>query len=261
MAENTPAVRRSELIEFLDHIKGMDAPNMKLALDQFERLILLRAESEYADAMNAVQRDMRQILKTRDNTIRQGVTVKYADIGAIDEELRPIYTEHGFSITFTEHVDPRPEFMHWAATVRRGAWKQEHHLYPRRDEVIKGMQRTQMQETGSHATYMRRYLMALAFNVVSAEDVAADIDGNHVDPPPASGDEPAVVNGAPLPVRQRSEVDVKWHVAQFKGKTPDGDEFAAGTMTLWYPQRRERYIGDRADELAEHEGLPPRPRQ
>ena len=173
------AKRQNDLIEFLDRVKSLDPDRLEKALNQFERMLLIQAESEAADAMSAVQGEIKQVLKTRPSGL---TNVRYADIGQVMEELVPIYTKHGFSLTYDEHIDPRPEFMHFSCTVRRGAWKAVHNFYPRRDAQIKG-QRTWMQEGGSNITYARRYLAGMAFNIVSAQDVKEDNDAGRIDGP------------------------------------------------------------------------------
>jgi hypothetical protein len=296
MADNNlPANRRSELVEFLDHIKGMDPTQMKLALDQFERLLLLRAESDFADSMSAVQNEIQQVIKMTPNSALAGI--KYADIGAVDAELRPIYSKHGFSVSFTEHIDPRPEFMHWSCTVKKGAWKETVDMYPRRDPAIKGM-RTWIQEAGSVSTYMRRYLLALAFNIVSAFEIKADNDGNKIlppkkpppkhvpqtseevhtkteEPPPHNGEDPGEADWTlepddedlptdppdytPQQPRQRqARSDVKWQKAKFPGKDQNGRRFQPGDVGIYYPMQKTWIMGEDADKTAAAENLPTR---
>lgn len=183
--ENTNGRERGSWMELANRLlkdPGFDVTKidgLERVLAMHERQLLLQATEEAADAMTALQRELNPVTPNAKNA---GLNNKrYANIAAVYEEIQPLYTKYGFSVSFSEEPDPRPEWIHYSATVMRGRWSRTSHLYAKRDATIKG-NRTQMQESGSNSTYMRRYLLCMCFNIITAEDVQADNDGSKLKP-------------------------------------------------------------------------------
>lgn len=143
-------------------------------LAMHERQLMLQATEDAADAMAKLQAELEPVKPTKPNT--QFANKRYATVADVWNEIKPLYTKYGFSISFSEESDPRPDWIHYSATVMRGRWTRTVSLFTKREQAIKGA-RTQIQEAGGISTYMRRYLMGMAFNIITAEDARADSDG------------------------------------------------------------------------------------
>ena len=144
-------------------------------------LIALRTEMEkehsdlsWATALNACQKQMTTISKDSDNPQTRS---KYASYEQLDKALRPIYTEAGFSVTFTTCPDEcLAEMVRVKMSLMHIAGGQVEYLVemPCDGKGAKGNQvMTRTHATGSALTYARRYLLCLAFNISTGDD-----DGN-----------------------------------------------------------------------------------
>ena len=100
---------------------------------------------------------------------------------AIDQQMRPIYTRHGFSVRFGSAQPPQPGWMRITCTVaHESGYYEENYLdSPVSNQGAQGgrMAMTQVQAIGSVVTYLRRYLLGMVFNIVQADVVGDDDDG------------------------------------------------------------------------------------
>ena len=70
-----------------------------------ERMMRWKSESEWNAAMAEAQSKMHAVANDSGNTSTRS---RYASYAAIDAALRPIYSEHGFSLSFnTEEIHAR----------------------------------------------------------------------------------------------------------------------------------------------------------
>ena len=132
------------------------------------------AEEAFNDAMNAVQAEIGRV---KPNLLNPQTRSKYASYDKLDAELRPIYTRHGFSLSFSEEDSTKPNHVRVICYVSRGG----HTRVYRKDMpvVTTGIKGNEMM-TPTHATasadsYGKRYLLKDIFNVAIGED---DDDGN-----------------------------------------------------------------------------------
>jgi hypothetical protein len=117
----------------------------------------------------------------------------YAALESIDRKISPVYTAHGFSLSFgtgdsalVGHIRTLCDCMHEA-----GHTKQYHVDLPIDSAGIKGsVNKTGVHAAGSTFSYARRYLTMMIFNVVLTNE---DDDGNGAGPEPAP--EPVVTAG------------------------------------------------------------------
>jgi hypothetical protein len=157
---------------------------MNFLLDTRRKLLDEAAEQEWRDEMALVQAKLAPISKDLPNAQTGS---RYSSLGALDAAVRPIYSEHGFSITYdTEHTD-EPNSLLVVCYVERGRHSRRYSIPmpcdgkgPRGNDVM-----SKTHATGSAVTYGRRYLLCMALNLVTADD-----DGNraggvrlHVEPP------------------------------------------------------------------------------
>jgi len=137
-----------------------------------------KAEEDFNFAMNAVQAEIGRV---KPNLLNPQTKSRYASYDKLDAELRPIYTKHGFSLSFSEEDSSKPNHVRVICYVSRGG----HTRVYRKDMpvVTTGIKGNEMM-TPTHATasadsYGKRYLLKDIFNVAIGED---DNDGNGSQP-------------------------------------------------------------------------------
>ena len=131
------------------------------------------AEEAWTDAMGAAQAEMRPIKANRKNPQTNS---KYASLDAVDRALRPIYSKHGFNLSFSQ-TDGAPEgHMRTVCYVSRGLYTRQYQYdCPISTKGPKGTEMmTATHASGSALSYSKRYLILSIFNV----SVETDDDGN-----------------------------------------------------------------------------------
>ena len=166
----------------------MDLLNVALsnnaAIDVIERLAALQekvmardAESQFNDSMNAAQAELGRIAPDLDNPQTRS---RYASYAALDRVLRPIYTKHGFSLSF-DSGDSEPETVKVFCYVSHRAGHTRKYSSPAMPADGKGAKggdvMTKTHATGAAMSYGMRYLLKYIFNVAIGQD---DTDGNTV---------------------------------------------------------------------------------
>jgi ERF superfamily len=149
---------------------------------KFEVLVRLQMEVSAKEAIRSFNRAMAEAQSEMQPVIRDAANAhlraKYATLAAIDADMRPIYTRHGFSIRFGSAPSPRPGDMRVTITVaHRDGYFETNHLDCPTSLVGSQGGRTQMtsvQQVGAVVTYLRRYLQVMAFNIVLSDDVGDD---------------------------------------------------------------------------------------
>ena len=152
---------------------------------KFEALLRMRREEQHEQARRAFnvamrncQAEMEPVLRTTSN---RGAGNKYAKLEAIDADARPIYTSHGFSVRYGSDLPPQPGWMRITCTVAHdaGYWEENYLDSPVSTTGSQGgrMGMTPVQAVGATVTYLRRYLLGMAFNIVLADIVGEDKDG------------------------------------------------------------------------------------
>lgn len=152
-------------------------------IDKLERLIAMQTAMEarqaqvaYDEAMTSAQEEIKRIVADRDNTHTKS---QYASYAALDRAIRPIYTRHGFSVTFTTIEGPADMVRLLARIAHRGGHREEARLdMPADGRGAQGggvMSKTHA--TGAAITYGKRYLSGMIWNLAIGEDD----DGNGAD--------------------------------------------------------------------------------
>ncbi len=151
-------------------------------IDKMERLIAMqervqsnRAQLEFDNAMAEAQEAMRAIKPDGDNNQTKS---KYATYAALDQATRPIYSKHGFALSFNTGDATNPAEVRMLCTVsHRGGHRQEYKIDMPADG--KGPQgaavMTRTHATGAAASYGQRYLLKMIFNLAVGD---IDDDGN-----------------------------------------------------------------------------------
>lgn len=129
-----------------------------------------QAKKAYFAAMSKCQAELPVVTKTRTNTHTRST---YADLAAIEEQAMPIIHRYGFGVSFqpdgyNENGELRIlwEISHEEGHVRNGVGE-----IPVDGAGAKGgVNKTGTQAFGSTATYGRRYLLCMLFNISTGDD-------------------------------------------------------------------------------------------
>ena len=153
-------------------------------IDKMERLILMQermqaksAQVEFDNAMADAQEAMKPI---RANLENKQTSSEYADYAALDRAIRPIYSKHGFSLSFTTGDGAPDNCVRVVCTVahRSGHRERPHLDMPADGKGARGGDvMTRTHATGAAITYGKRYLLGMIFNLA----VTRDDDGNGAD--------------------------------------------------------------------------------
>ena len=163
------------------------------SVDKIERLMALwergqakRAEQAFNAAMSAAQKAMRTIGADATNPQTRS---RYASYEAIDRAIRPVYTGHGFGLSFDTGHDAPPDYVRVLCYVTHvdGHARTYHADMPADGKGAKGGDvMTKTHAVGSAMSYGMRYLLKMIFNVaVGDEDDDGNRAGQQTAPPPA----------------------------------------------------------------------------
>ena len=152
-----------------------DVEKMKQLLDMQERILDKNAEKEFNSDMVACQSEMGSIKKTSWNDQTKSL---YAKLEVITEDIKPIYTSHGFCLCFSHAECPKEDWIRIQCEVSHTAGHSK--LYwmdlPPDGHGIKGsVNKTPVHAVASTDSYGKRYITANIFNLAI---VGADNDGN-----------------------------------------------------------------------------------
>lgn len=173
---------------------SVDVGKMERLLALSEQIHAREAKALYDQAISAAQAEMRPISRDCSNPQTRS---KYASYEAIDMAIRPIYTQHGFGMSYGSKASPHPD--HVIVTCRvshRGGHTEYVELdMPADGKGAKGNDvMTRTHATGSALSYAKRYIANLVWNLSFGE---ADDDGNGAGGRPPSTPRPAYKSPAP----------------------------------------------------------------
>jgi hypothetical protein len=154
---------------------AVDINKLERLMEMHERITAKEAEKAYTVSMAACQADIRQVAPDADNPQTRS---KYATYAKLDSVLRPIYTRHGFALSFGEADAPKPEYVRVTCDVSHigGHTKSYHRDMPADGKGAKGGDvMTKTHAAGAAGSYGARYLLKGIFNVAIGE---YDNDGN-----------------------------------------------------------------------------------
>lgn len=154
---------------------AVDVDKMDRLLQMQERVLARQAEVEFNAAMADAQSEMGRISADATNPQTRS---KYASYGKLDSVLRPIYTRHGFALSFDEADSPKPDHVRVVCRVSHKAGHS--HVYktdmPADGKGAKGGDvMTKTHAVGAAKQYGMRYLLKGIFNVAIGDE---DRDGN-----------------------------------------------------------------------------------
>lgn len=151
-----------------------DVEKLGKLMDLYERIMGNQAKQAFDQAMALAQEEMGPVRTDASNPQTRS---KYATYAALDRVLRPIYSKHGFALSYGTADGAEPGYVRVVADVmhRGGHSKQFHIDMPADGKGAKGNDvMTKTHATGSAFSYGQRYLVKGVFNIV----VSDDDDGN-----------------------------------------------------------------------------------
>ncbi len=175
--EIAPVTESTSIMEVIGRAARDPDTNMEKLerlMAMYERLEASKSEAAFNDAMSEAQAKMRPVAADASNPQTRS---QYASYAAIDRALRPIYTDHGFSLSFNSNNDAPPDYVNVLCYVghKGGHTRTYQASMPADGKGAKGGDvMTKTHAMGSAFTYGQRYLLKMIFNVA----VGADDDGN-----------------------------------------------------------------------------------
>ncbi len=154
---------------------NMDVDKLEKLMHLQERHMAKQALSAYTTALNECQKHLPLIVKQAENSHTRS---KYALLENIIHAVKPVLTQFGFSLAFSEGDCPKENMMRILLDVMHVAGhSQQYHLdVPIDGKGAKGGSvMNEVQGKGSSFHYGQRYLICAVFNLVIA---GMDLDGN-----------------------------------------------------------------------------------
>jgi hypothetical protein len=154
---------------------NIDVSKTEKLLEMYERIAARNAEVAFNTSMRAAQEEMPKILRNKEN---QQTNSRYADLEKVNAAIVPVYTKHGFSLSFGTADCPIPGHYRVTCLVSHVAGHSRAYQadVPADLTGMKGNQnKTPTHGFGSTMSYGRRYLTLLVFNVTLTNE---DQDGN-----------------------------------------------------------------------------------
>jgi hypothetical protein len=171
----TPPMQPMEMIQaaFQSAIaNGAGLEVVDRILKQQKEMMEYNDRLAFNQALARVQANAKVVQTNRKNT---STGSRYADFGALDKMLRPLYIAEGLALSYgTAEID-KPETVRVTCTVSLGAYSRTEHIdMPADGKGAKGGDvMTKTHATGSAVMYGRRYLLNMIFNLTQEDD-----DGN-----------------------------------------------------------------------------------
>lgn len=177
LAKTEPPALPASPIAMLDHMvkSGYKSDELKGMMDLVERWEANEARKAFQLAMAQAQAEMPLILTDAEN---KHTGSRYADLGTITKLIKPVYTKHGLSLSFTTEESKLAEHTRIACDVghQQGHIVRFHMDVPLDGKGSKGgaSSMNACQASGSTISYGRRYLTCMIFNLTIADE---DTDG------------------------------------------------------------------------------------
>jgi len=175
-----PAISPLEaMIERASRDPSIDLQRMEHLLDLLNRERDETRRRAYYASLAAAEAEMKTVLKNKTNSQTHS---KYASYAAIDSAIRPVYTEHGFAISFNTTPSTIPDVVNVECEVtHKGGHTKLYGPFamPADGKGAKGgdvMSKTHA--AGAAITYAMRYLLKMIFNVTTGDEDEVDDDGN-----------------------------------------------------------------------------------
>lgn len=153
----------------------IDVSKMSQMMEMAERMEKRQAEQAFDNAMMDAQEEMGPV---RTDAGNKQTNSKYATYAALDRAIRPVYTKHGFSISYNTGESSASDMLRVLALVAHKAGGRRTYTIdmPADGKGAKGGDvMTRTHATGSAYSYGQRYLLKGIFNIIVSDH---DDDGN-----------------------------------------------------------------------------------
>jgi hypothetical protein len=172
-----PASETAALLQTIERLAvnpNANPDQVERFLGMYERITAQRNEREFNDKMANAQKEMRPVAADANNPQTKS---KYASYAALDRALRPVYTQHGFALSFNTLPDAPESYVRVVCDVTNAGHTRRYQIdMPADGKGAKGGDvMTKTHATGSAVSYGMRYLLKMIFNIAVGE---ADDDGN-----------------------------------------------------------------------------------
>ncbi len=183
MSETLPAVQPKHqdpvlaIIDMAARDPTVDVAKMQQLLDMRERVMAREAKIAYSVAMRAAQSEMQPVVRDAEN---KATSSRYARLETIDKVIRPVYTRHGFSLSFNAPATTKDSVTISCTVMHDSGHSERHELTGALDTTgAKGnSNKTDVHGLGSSVSYFRRYLKVMIFDITLTNE---DNDGNGVE--------------------------------------------------------------------------------
>jgi hypothetical protein len=145
----------------------VDIDKLTALIELQERVSAKQSIAAYAEAMAEVAAEIEPIKRDAINPTFQR---RYASLDAIDAALRPIYGKHGFSVSYGSEAAPSGQICITCTVAHRAGHSKTERMTAPLDLQQGGRGRSAVQAVGSTISYLRRYLIMMAFNVSTQDD-------------------------------------------------------------------------------------------
>lgn len=165
---------------------AVDVDKMQRLFDMRREIKLEAAKEAFNVALAEAQSEMQPVSVDCQNPQTRS---KYASFFALDKAIRPIYTKHGFGISYdTDPGASRDADLMVLAYLSRGSYTRTYRIpMPADGKGARGGEvMTRTHATGSAFTYGRRYLLSGIFNIAIEKDDDANSAGRRAPPRPAA---------------------------------------------------------------------------
>jgi hypothetical protein len=172
--KNEPAL--VSMIERAAMNPDIDVEKLERLMAMQERILERDAAAEFSKSMALAQSEIGRVSADAKNS---QTSSRYATYAQLDRAVRPVYTEHGFALSFGT-LDSAPETVLVVCDVmhRGGHTKRYQICMPADGKGAKGNDvMTKTHATGSAMQYGMRYLLKAIFNIAIGDDPDDD-DGN-----------------------------------------------------------------------------------
>lgn len=154
---------------------SVDVDKLERMMALYERMQAKSAEQQFNEALSAAQQEVGRVAADANN--RQ-TSSRYATYAALDRALRPVYTQHGFALSFDTGDGAPADCVRVVCYVsHRGGHTRTYRMdMPADGKGAKGGDvMTKTHAAASAMSYGMRYLLKAIFNIAIGED---DDDGN-----------------------------------------------------------------------------------
>lgn len=157
-------------IERLEQMLAMKERMEDRAREQLREDREYEAKTAYFSAMSACQKELPVVIKNKRNDHTKS---NYADLAAIEDQAMPVIYAHGFGVSFQPdgYNDIGELLIKWEISHAGGYVRNGTGAIPVDGAGSQGrVNKTGTQAFGSTATYGRRYLLCMLFNISTGDD-------------------------------------------------------------------------------------------